>query len=135
MAEVTDPKVAFVFNTLAKAGVRMIDFARVTRITRETLYRWKGGGNITDELRRDIAYSYALRLDKAVAAGKLPFTDKLKKNERMVALRKIIAETMTELSKQERQKIVAAMAASMSHQERLEFLKQVISDVAETAAK
>ncbi|MFA5429497.1 MAG: hypothetical protein WC279_14935 [Sulfurimonas sp.] len=93
MSEVTDPKVAFIFTTLDKARVRMIDFARVTRITRETLYRWKGGGNITDELRRDIAYSYALRLDKAVAAGKLPFANKLKKDERVVALRKIIAET------------------------------------------
>ena len=92
MAEVTDPKVVFIFDVLSKTGVRMIDFARVTRITRETLYRWKGGGNITDELRRDIAYTYALRLDKARAAGKLPFANKLKKNERVLALRNLVAE-------------------------------------------
>ena len=87
-----DPKVVFVFDVLDKAGVRMTDFARVTRITRETLYRWKNGGNITDELRRDIAYTYALRLEKAVAAGRLPFTDTLKKEQRVVTLRKIIAD-------------------------------------------
>ena len=93
MPDVTDPRVVFIFSVLDKSGVRITDFARLTRITRATLHRWRTGGNITDNLRRDLAYTYALRLDQATTAGKLPFTNKLKKHERVTALRKIISNT------------------------------------------
>jgi len=92
MVEVTDPKVAFVFDVIDKADVSQTDFARLTRISRETLYRWRTGGRITDRLRLDIAYSYALRMEKAIAAKRLPIPDRLKKEQRVGALRQIIAD-------------------------------------------
>lgn len=85
-------KVSYIFTTIEKAGVSFTDFARITKISRETLYRWKGGGTVKDMLRLDLAYTYALRLEKACRAGRLPLVNKLKAEQRLKMLRTIIAE-------------------------------------------
>ena len=92
MLENTDPKVKYIFEALDKSGVTMTDFSRITRISRETLYRWKKGNAITDRLRLDFAYTAAIRLEKGCRLGRLPIQEKLKKEQRLVVLRKIIAE-------------------------------------------
>ena len=86
-----EKKTQYIFEALDKSGVSMTDFARITRISRETLYRWKKGANITDRLRLDLGYTCALRLEKACRLGKLPLTDKLKAVQRLKVLRRIIA--------------------------------------------
>ncbi len=87
----TETKVKYIFNAIAIASITMTDFARITRISRETLYRWRSGGAITDMLRLDFAYGNARRIEAACRSGKLPLTDKLKKEARVDRLRKIIA--------------------------------------------
>jgi hypothetical protein len=77
---------------LDSSGVTITDFSRLTRISRETLYRWKDGANITDNLRLDLAYNTALRLEKACREGKLPLFEKLKAPARIKLLRSIVSE-------------------------------------------
>lgn len=86
-----ETNVAFIFEAIEKAGVSITDFSRLTRISRVTLYRWKKGTPITDMLRRDLAFTLATRLEKACRAGKLPITDKLKADQRLAVLRRIVA--------------------------------------------
>jgi len=85
-------KVDFIFKALDCSGVTITDFSRLTRVSRESLYRWKDGANIADTLRLDIAYTTALRMEKACREGRLPLTEKLKTPQRIKVLRGIIAE-------------------------------------------
>lgn len=85
-------KIEYIFEAIDKAGVTYIDFSRITRISRATLYQWKKGGAIRDKLRLDLAYVTATRLEKGCVHGRLPITDKLKPKQRIKVLRKIIAE-------------------------------------------
>jgi hypothetical protein len=90
-----ETKVNFIFEALDKAGVSMTDFTRLTRISRESLYRWKGGAPVKDMLRLDLAYTYAKRLETACRSERLPLTSRLKAPQRLIVLRKIIAEMAT----------------------------------------
>jgi len=93
MAEIKiDPKVAYMYEVLEKAMIGPTDFASLTNISRETLYRWKKGQPIADKLRLDIAYNTALRLEKGCRHGRLPLKEKLKAPQRVKVLRKIVAE-------------------------------------------
>lgn len=83
-------KINYIFKAVETSNIFLTDFGRLTGISRETLYRWKDGGNITDKLRLDLAYTVATRIEKACRLGKLPLTDKLKKVQRVVVLRQII---------------------------------------------
>lgn len=85
-------KIEFIFKAAEASQVTMTDLARLTGISRETLYRWRQGRAISDVLRLNIAYQYALRLEKACRSGKLPIKDKLKKDQRLKVLRKVVAE-------------------------------------------
>ena len=85
-------KVDYIFEALEKSGVSMTDFSKITRISRETLYRWRNGNMIKDMLRLDFAYTAANRLEKGCRNGVLPLTDKLKKDARIPRLRRIIAD-------------------------------------------
>ena len=85
-------KVAYIFAALEKAEVSILDFSRVTTISRETFYRWKNGGAAKDQIRLNMAYTVALRLEKACRAGKLPLVDKLKKEQRYIRIRSIVRE-------------------------------------------
>jgi len=91
MSEMNE-KVAYIFEALEKSEVSIQDFSRVTTISRETFYRWKKGGAATDQIRLNMAYTVALRLEKACRLGKLPLTDKLKKEQRFIRIRNIIRE-------------------------------------------
>lgn len=90
-----DPKIAFIFDALEKSGVTMSDFARITRISRVTLYRWKTGNAITDQLRLDLAYNTAVRFKKACKHDMLPLVDKLKPVKRVQVLRNIVIQMAT----------------------------------------
>jgi hypothetical protein len=87
-----EEKLDYIFNAVDISEVSLTDFCRLTGISRETLYRWKNGGNVTDKLRLDLAYTVATRMEKACRLGNLPLTDRLKKEQRLVVLRKIIRE-------------------------------------------
>ena len=71
----------------------MAAFAKLTGISRESLYRWKAGNPVTDQLRLRLATSYATKLGEATQAGKLPLK-KVSPKERIGMLRAIIAETI-----------------------------------------
>ena len=85
-----DPKVKYIFDAIKKAGVSITDLSRLTSVSRESLYRWKNGNPVADRLRLDIVYRTALRFESACREGKLPFPDRLKKVQRLKALRTII---------------------------------------------
>lgn len=85
-------KVNFIFATLEKAGVRVTDLARLARVSRESLYRWKRGAAVSDMLRLDLAYTTTLRLKTALDRGKLPLHD-VKPKERTAMLRRLIMES------------------------------------------
>jgi hypothetical protein len=90
-----EAKVKYIFEALEKADITMTDFTRLTRISRESLYRWKNGSPVKDMLRLDLAYTYAKRMEAACRAERLPLTSKLKAPQRLAVLRKIIAEMST----------------------------------------
>jgi hypothetical protein len=85
-------KVDFIFKALEVSKVSFTDFSRLTRISRESLYRWKDGAKIGDQLRLDLAYNFALRLEKACREGKLPLTERHKAPARIKLLRQIVAD-------------------------------------------
>ena len=88
---IMEMKVTYIFQALKDSGVSITDFSRLTRVSRETLYRWKKGSPIVDRLRLDLAYSVAIRLEKACRIKKLPLKNRLKKDQRLALLRKIVA--------------------------------------------
>lgn len=85
-------KVEYIFKAREVAEVTYTDFAKLTRISRETLYRWRNGAPAKDELRLGIALTYAVRFEKACRAGLLPLKDKLNADMRLKTYRKIVAE-------------------------------------------
>jgi transposase-like protein len=87
-----EDKAQYIFETLEVGHISMVDFHRLTKISRETLYRWRrnGGKRITDQFRLNFAYTMAQRLREAVNEGVLPLTDKLKKEARVNRYRAII---------------------------------------------
>lgn len=82
-----------IFKAIEAAGVTMAAFAKLTGISRVSLYRWRDGNVVTDQLRLKLASSYADKLTKATAAGRLPLLG-VSPKERIAMLRKVIAETM-----------------------------------------
>ena len=83
-------KVTAIFAALERAQVTIADLAALTKVSRETLYRWKNGHNVTDRLRLDLVYLTAMKLNNAVDADKLPFVETHKPVERREKLREII---------------------------------------------
>ncbi len=91
----TNEKAKYIFEAIEKAEVSFTDFSRLTKISRETLYRWRNGSPISDMLRLDLAYTVATRFEKACRSGKLPLTSRLKKEQRIQVLRKIVASMVS----------------------------------------
>ena len=87
--------IEYIFEAIDKSGVSLTDFSRLTNISRETLYRWKKGAAATDKLRVNLAYTVAVRFEKACRLEKLPLTDRLKAPQRLQALRRIISQMAT----------------------------------------
>lgn len=87
-----EPRVQYILAAIEKAEVSMTDVSRLTGVSRVTLYRWKNEANIKDKLRLNMVYTMAQRFEKACRAGRLPFPNKLKVEQRIGALRKIVAE-------------------------------------------
>lgn len=85
-------KAAFIFKALEDSEVSITDFSRLTNISRTSLYAWKRGNNVADNLRLGIAVSYAARLGKAVEIGRLPLIGTYPISERIQVLKSIIAE-------------------------------------------
>ena len=83
----------FIFEVVERTKVSMIDMARITNVSRTTMYRWRDGENITDEFRLNYVYQISLRMNKAYQIGKLPLKNKFKKDERIKVLKQIISET------------------------------------------
>ncbi len=83
--------IKYIFESVEKSGVSMVDFSRITGISRETLYRWRNGSPVSDKLRLNLAYTIAVRLEKACRAKKLPLKDKLKIDQRIHTLKRIVA--------------------------------------------
>jgi hypothetical protein len=73
-----EAKVKYIFEALEKADITMTGFTRLTRISRESLYRWKNGSPVKDMLRLDLAYTYAKRMEAACRAERLPLTSNSK---------------------------------------------------------
>ena len=90
-----EEKVKYIFECVGKAEVNLIDFARLTQISRNSLYRWKREGNATDNIRVQLADSAAQRLEMACRNGLLPLTDRLKAEKRFDVIRKIVASQST----------------------------------------
>ncbi|UCE98731.1 MAG: hypothetical protein JSV82_05945, partial [Planctomycetota bacterium] len=82
-----------IFPILEKAKISLVDFQTLTDISRTTLYNWKDGKPATDRLRVNFALTMAARVEKALDHKKLPLKNKLKKDERIAALRRIIKES------------------------------------------
>jgi len=91
----TKEKVEQIFKSIERAEISMVDVQRLTSISRETLYKWKDGGNIKDFLRLSIMTKFASLLETAVSAGVLPLQNPMKTDERVKFLRKIIADAAT----------------------------------------
>lgn len=87
-----DPNMQYIFKALDISEVSLADFADLTNISRVTLHRWRGGLRPTDKLRLKLAYTWAQRLETACRDGRLPLPEKLKRTERVAAVRKIVAE-------------------------------------------
>ena len=85
-------KVQYILNALDRSEVSITDFSTLTSISRVTIYRWKNGGEVKDELRLNLAYNTATRLNKAVQNDRLPLTDRLKKDQRVQVIGSIIRE-------------------------------------------
>ena len=90
-----EEKVAYIFEAIEKSGVSLVHFARLTQISRNSLYRWKRTGEAHDVIRVQIAYTAAQRLEIACRAGKLPIAEGIVKDERFNAIRKIVASSPT----------------------------------------
>ena len=88
----SDPKVAYIFKAIENTKMSFTDFSRITKISRETLYRWKKGAPITDMLRLNIAYVTASNMEKARSAGRLPLKSKFKAPQRVIVLIEILAD-------------------------------------------
>lgn len=95
----TKTKVDYIFAALNASGVSMADFARLTKVSRASLYNWRNGNNVTDKLRLRDAYAFATRLAKAVELKKLPLIGMYRMSERQGVLLRIIAEANKELLK------------------------------------
>ena len=91
----TKEKVERIFRSIERAEISIADVQRLTSVSRETLYRWKDGGNIKDFLRLNIMMKFASLLETAVSEGKLPLQNPMKTDERIKLLRKIIANAAT----------------------------------------
>jgi len=85
-------KVKYILDALNTSEVSVTDFSTLTSISRVTIYRWRNGGEVKDELRLNLAYNTAMRLNKAVQHQRLPLTDRLKKDQRVQVLGSIIRE-------------------------------------------
>lgn len=83
-----------IFAALEASGVSMSDFARLTTVTRSTLYKWKDGtvSNIRDRRALSIALAYADKLTLATEAGRLPLKEVYRISKRVSVLRSIVAE-------------------------------------------
>ncbi len=92
MTEQDKAQVKFIFDTLEAAGVAIMTFAAIMKISRTTLHNWKKGNNITDNLRLSLAYNVARRLSEAVKQGKLPvvFDPKMRASERVEQVKTIM---------------------------------------------
>lgn len=86
----TEKVIKHIFDAKEQAGISMVDLSRLTGISRETLYRWKKGAKVTDRLRLNLAYTYSVRISKAVQLEQLPLKDKLKKDQRLKVYKDII---------------------------------------------
>jgi len=91
----TKEKVKKIFQAIERAEISMVDVQRLTSISRETLYKWKDGGNIKDFLRLNIMTRFASLLEVGCGAGVLPLQNPMKTDERIKLLRKIIANAAT----------------------------------------
>jgi transcriptional regulator with XRE-family HTH domain len=87
----TETKVAFILKALEASGVSMTDFARLTGVSRTSLYAWKRGGHVADRLRLTVAFNTAVRLDRAAEQKMLPLEDMYSVAERLAELRRIVA--------------------------------------------
>ena len=83
-----------IFAALDASGVSVSDFARLTTVSRSTLYKWKDGtvSNIRDRRALSIALAYADKIQQAVAAKRLPLTETYRITKRVSVLRGIISE-------------------------------------------
>ena len=82
--------VEYIFKTLKRAEVTISDFAIITNISRQTLHHWKSGGAINDNIRLNLAFNTARRIESAVAGKKLPLVDKMPATERVGVVKRII---------------------------------------------
>lgn len=89
--QVTENKVKFIFDTLEASGVSITAFSRLVNISRTALHGWRNGQKGYDMLRLNVAYNYALRLDRAVKDGKLPLDGLYEVDEQLSELRRIVA--------------------------------------------
>lgn len=87
-----DPKVMVIMQAREASAITWGDYATLSGVSRETLYRWTKYLKPKDKLRLNIAYTLAVRLNKAVEQGLLPIEQKLKPKERRTYLRKIVAQ-------------------------------------------
>lgn len=90
-----EEKVKYIFECLEKSEVSLVDFSRLTQISRNSLHRWKRTEEAHDKLRLHIAYTAAQRLEAACREGYLPLVDRLKKDKRFDVIRKIVAQMAT----------------------------------------
>ena len=79
-----------IFPTLARAGISISCFAKLTGISRQTLQSWKAGKPVSDELRWKIAYNTAIRAKRAVDAGLLPLPQEPSAAEKVVIVKRIL---------------------------------------------
>lgn len=85
-----EDRVKYIFDVLENTHISYVDFSRLTGISRQTIYRWQRGGNIKDQFRFKFATRMAMKLEELLKEGKLPLQDRLKKDQRIAVLRRLI---------------------------------------------
>jgi len=79
-----------IFAAMAISGIYVSDFAKLTGISRTSLYKWRNGEAITDKIRLNLAASTADRLAWAVEKKRLPLSEVMSAKERVQALKRIV---------------------------------------------
>jgi len=83
-------KVNFIFEVIDKCEVKLTDYEVLSRVSRQTLHKWKNGSPVRDMLRLDYAYTLAGRLNHLHAVGTLPLKEKLTAKARVKYIHELI---------------------------------------------
>ena len=72
------------------ASLTQEEAASLFQVSRQTLYNWRGGGNVNNMFLYRTAKRIAGLIEKAVAAEKLPLPDSVPRDQRLTQVNSIL---------------------------------------------